>query len=648
MADDSFASLIPLIAQTTEELGSGNSQAASKAAKELKIKMDECHARVNSIDGSNLTKDDQLRLLEELARIREQKFERQRLKNIEENNRLLEELGLGEASKEVFGKRGRDSEDNAGTKKPPAKKRVKKETDASADPPRRSSRRVPTTEQDRKENREQLERELEQEAQRKEDKRRREHETRLRDMSLLELLKRDPVEYIHSRDSGEDGGGRDKAATVKKEAVDKEDDVSDEQAQDEEDEDEEDESNEQNDEDAAASLSSFLASREAVARPSHALAKAQAPTPATDNFRRRAQEMRFRAIHKVTAQRIHSMQYHADKETELIFAGDKYGQLGILRWNRESASETAQTWRMQPHINGCAISCIRFDVTDSRKAFTGSYDCTARRLDFETGISAQVFRCNDGYEHESLRLITHLDTPSQTPSLLHIADNGGGLSLKDVRESDNTRGVRYVLSKNKLGSVSINPANQHEVCVASNDHAVRIFDLRMTKQYADTLKPVVEDANDLPFYDCRQDTKKAGLLAEQPHKKAVTSAYYSPDGSHILSTSFDNTVKLFDSSLNPIHSVRHNNETGRWLSVFRMQWINPAPGSDIPLSFITPSMKRSLEVWSMDDPSTPCAEIADGDNVTAVPAVVCAKPDTQLADLSIAGGNGSGKVVLYM
>ena len=43
-------------------------------AKELKIKMDECHARVNSIDGSNLTKEDQLRLLDELARIREQKL----------------------------------------------------------------------------------------------------------------------------------------------------------------------------------------------------------------------------------------------------------------------------------------------------------------------------------------------------------------------------------------------------------------------------------------------------------------------------------------------------------------------------------------------------------------------------------------------
>ncbi|TIB34551.1 hypothetical protein E3P84_01765 [Wallemia ichthyophaga] len=560
--------------------------------------------------------------------------ERQRLKNIEENNRLLEQLGLGEASKEVFGKRSHDSDDakprqQKQQKQQPAKKRVKREEDAdkavAADPPRRSSRRVPTTEEDKKASREQLETELEREAQRKDEKRRIEHETRRNDMPILELLKRDPVEYIHSKKCGE---------SVKKE----------EKAKKENDEDEDDEEDDdENDELIAKELSGYLASRPAIPRPIHSV-EDEKDTNSSDSvhkYKERANSLVFKTIQKVTSNRIHSMQYHPDKESDLVFAGDKYGQLGILKYDADK--DTAQIWRLQPHVIGSPISCIRFDASDSRKAFTTSYDCTIRQLDFESGLSTQLFRSNDGYEQETNRLITHLDIPHQTPSLLHAADNGGGLSLKDMRESRD-RGVRYVLSKNKLGSVSINPSNEQQVCVASNDHAVRIFDMRMVKKHCNTLEPITEDEDDLPYYDNREEI---GMLHRTIHGKAVTSAYYSPTGSNILSTSFDNTVKVFDDKLNVVNSIKHNNETGRWLSVFRMQWINPAPWTGVPTSFITPSMKRSLEMWTMGD-RAPSADLVDTENITAVPAVVSAKPFTGLDDLSIAGGNGSGKVVLFM
>ncbi|TIB74001.1 WD40 repeat-like protein [Wallemia mellicola] len=644
MADDSFSSLLPLIAETTEKLSSGNTQEASKAAKELKLNIDKSYERVKNVKGGNLTKNDQLLLIEQLTEIRKQKLiskeeiyqknelrivcivflsltlfdectnsERQRLKNIEENNKLLEELGLGQASTEVFGKRQRDEK----PKEKPAKK-VKKEN-APTEPPRRSSRRVPTTEEDKKATREQLEYDMEKEARMKQQRRELEFKTREKDMSLLELIKSDPVDYIINGDRN---------PKVKKEEGDNDDDN--------------DENDEETDAHDAEQLSAYLQSRAPVMRPTH-IADEEDNTNSDetiDKFKERMESLQLRTIQSVTANRIHSMQYHPDKESELVFAGDKYGQLGILRYDTEE--DTSQIWRLQPHANKYALSCIRFDVQNSRNAFTCSYDCSIRQLDFESGISSQVFRCNDSYDQETNRLVTHLDMSNQCPNLLHIADNGGGLSLKDTRTKD--RGVRYILSSHKLGSVSINPANHHEICTASNDRSVSIWDLRVVKDYTKKLKPVVEEKGDLPYYDEIEDK---GLVKDFTLGKAVTSAYYSPTGNSILSTSFDNTIRVFDNTLKQSYSIKHNNETGRWLSVFRMQWINPLPNAGIPITFISPSMKRSIEVWTKRDKSKPIVEYIDSNSITAVPAVVSAKPATDLDNISIAGGNGSGKVIIY-
>lgn len=84
MADDSFSSLLPLIAETTEKLSSGNTQEASKAAKELKLNIDKSYETVKNVKGGNLTKNDQLLLIEQLTEIRKQKL--QTVKNIQKGN----------------------------------------------------------------------------------------------------------------------------------------------------------------------------------------------------------------------------------------------------------------------------------------------------------------------------------------------------------------------------------------------------------------------------------------------------------------------------------------------------------------------------------------------------------------------------------
>lgn len=87
--------------------------------------------------------------------------------------------------------------------------------------------------------------------------------------------------------------------------------------------------------------------------------------------------MVIRSRAKVTQDRIYSMAYHPEVTKDLIFVGDKHGQLGI--WDALAPPEVnddddeeedvdnaegGKYWRLQPHWPKSAkssISCIRFN-----------------------------------------------------------------------------------------------------------------------------------------------------------------------------------------------------------------------------------------------------------------------------------------------
>ena len=112
-------------------------------------------------------------------------YEKQRLKNIENNQKLLDELGLGDASDEIFGV----------FKKKPAVKREKKKRDDNV-PLRRSNRNVNNDDNHEPQS---LKRKLEKEELEREAKEKEEEEYDLlkrsmmkRDLNLFELFKSDP------------------------------------------------------------------------------------------------------------------------------------------------------------------------------------------------------------------------------------------------------------------------------------------------------------------------------------------------------------------------------------------------------------------------------------------------------------------------
>ena len=60
------------------------------------------------------------------------------------------------------------------------------------------------------------------------------------------------------------------------------------------------------------------------------------------------------------------------------------------------------------------------------------------------------------------------------------------------------------------------------------------------------------------------------------HNKSISSAFFSPvSGKSVVTVSYDNRIRLFDvdqksGEISPRRQLPHNNETGRWLTTFKV------------------------------------------------------------------------------
>lgn len=142
------------------------------------------------------------------------------------------------------------------------------------------------------------------------------------------------------------------------------------------------------------------------------------------------------------------------------------------------------------------------------------------------------------------------------------------------------------------------------------------------------------------------------LLGEHNSRLSVSHASWSRGG-HIATSSYDDTVKIYDMSdatkwkagkelegsvLEPASTIRHNNQTGRWVTILKPQWqISPADGVD---KLAIGNMNRFIDIY--DSKGEQLAQL-EGDGITAVPAVAEFHPTNNW----VAGGTGSGKLCLW-
>ncbi|KAI1981641.1 hypothetical protein LOZ51_002380 [Ophidiomyces ophidiicola] len=340
---------------------------------------------------------------------------------------------------------------------------------------------------------------------------------------------------------------------------------------------------------------------------------------------------------KITPERVYAMLFHPTESKPLIFAGDKTGNLGILDASQipmkegeddEDDSPDPIITTIKPHSR--TISAMHIHASDASKLYTASYDSSLRALDLEKSVATEAYAPRSIADDEPL---SGIDTAPDDPSVLYFTTLDGFFGRYDTRMASNkTTPDLYQLSEKKIGGFSLCPSAPHYFATASLDRTMKLWDLRKLE---------------------KKDPQPVG---EHVSSLSVSHAAFNRRG-QIATTSYDNTVKLYDldakgfkdwkpkhtlpeDDLEPDTVIRHNCQTGKWVTILRPQW-QASPQSPVE-RFCIGNMNRFVDIYSSSGEQL--AQLGGDGFITAVPAVAVFHPTQNW----VAGGNASGKVCLWM
>jgi len=301
---------------------------------------------------------------------------------------------------------------------------------------------------------------------------------------------------------------------------------------------------------------------------------------------------------KVVKERIFSMAFHPF--APLLIAGDKWGQVGFLDLGHEK--EAARTFSFAPHAR--PVAGLQH-AADGQRFFSCSYDGTVRRFDYTSGTFELMFQDKED-------MLCHLCLSCDQTRVL-VAGNGGDVYVLDPRINSANGKASQVLDVHdrKVASVDGHPRDGNVFVSASNDQTVKIWDARKVSK-----------------------SKPLHLLQ---HSLAVTGACFSPSSPFsVVTTSNDNLLRFWtpEDKAASVVQVKHNNNTGRYITNFRAVW---HPKGDVVL---IGNMNKKVDV--LDGQGRELASISH-EQCSAIPAVNVAHPSLAL----IASGNGSGYVNVW-
>jgi len=321
-------------------------------------------------------------------------------------------------------------------------------------------------------------------------------------------------------------------------------------------------------------------------------------------------------VAKVVPNRIFSLAVHPSTDKLLVAAGGKWGNVGI--WDvkdNSSATHGVQLFKMHSR----PVNCMTFnDYNSGRELWTTSYDGTVRCFDLE---GQRVRLLYGDPEDEDAYVTYHAQLDAST--FLVTMGTTGKVGLVDTRKSAHKPAqTMQVYQKSSPKTVSIHPLKRDLFVCPNNKAECNMYDIRASgsKSSAALMKAVV---------------------SYKGHTKALSSAAISPvTGKHLVTVSYDNKVRLFDTDSGRLrHGLAHNNQTGRWLTTFKAEW---HPLSDDLFFVGSMSQPRQIDAYSGDTGKKYPALKAE--QLASVCSIVKCHPSQNV----VVGGNSSGRVHVMM
>ncbi|XP_053572132.1 WD repeat-containing protein 76 [Bombina bombina] len=323
----------------------------------------------------------------------------------------------------------------------------------------------------------------------------------------------------------------------------------------------------------------------------------------------KAMTLKEEAVAKVVQNRIFSVAIHPSRSHALVAAGDKWGQVGL--WGLDFKSSDDGVCLFMPHSR--PVSCMSFSAVNAAQLFSLSYDGTVRCGDVSHGVFDEVFRD----ENDSFSSFDFLSADSK---VLLVSHWDASISLVDQRTPGTSCELHASLSIKSVRTVHVHPL-QRDLCVVAGARDVCIYDIRQLKQ-----------------------KRNQPILSLPGHTKSVASAYFSPStGNRILTTCADDCIRVYDSSnmgsVAPLlKSIRHNNNTGRWLTRFRAAW-DPKQED----CFVVGSMARPRQIEVFHESGELLHSFQNAEFLGSVCSINAMHPNRQL----LVGGNSSGRLHVF-
>ncbi|RLM60956.1 hypothetical protein C2845_PM14G07140 [Panicum miliaceum] len=321
--------------------------------------------------------------------------------------------------------------------------------------------------------------------------------------------------------------------------------------------------------------------------------------------------LRSANVRRVVPERILSVRILPLADRTVVAAGNKLGHIGF--WDVDGLVEDEGdgdgadgVFEYFPHRG--PVGGIVMHPDAPRKIYSCSYQGEICLMDVEKENFNVIHLCD--YP------IFSLCQAPNSPSSLYFAE-GNDLKLYDERTGKVS--ATWNLHDHRINSIDFRPENPYVFATSSTDRTVCIWDMRSMKKKGPEKLKVLE------------------------YSRAIQSAYFSPSGNMLATTSLDDTVQIFNTdNFDESCILKHDNRTGRWLSTFKAIW------SWNDNNLFVGNMKRAIDVISVDHSgkslSASYAAFLESEHMTAIPCRFSLHP-YKVGHL--AGASSSGKVFLW-
>ncbi|MEN2498226.1 MAG: WD repeat-containing protein 76 [Marteilia pararefringens] len=276
-------------------------------------------------------------------------------------------------------------------------------------------------------------------------------------------------------------------------------------------------------------------------------------------------------VFKVVPARISAMACHrTGMDNFIAFIGDKFGNLSLFQTRCVDivSNDDEDTYKItQFDMHNESINSIQSLSNNPSNVITASFDDTIRLFDFEKMKNILVANLKNQPWPDKLSSVRHCENNNSTL----FGTSKGLIGELDFRTGDVESSER--IGNRRIYNFAQSPSDVNSVCI-SNGNYIDLHDVRKLKKPVSTIISSSKAIPSCEFSDCTGD-----YIAVLGYDDFIATFSFGPSGAEL------------------IDKVYHNNNTGRWLSRFRCQWM---PKSDA--KFITGSIDstRKIDVFSED------------------------------------------------